>query len=209
MTEIKETEGSSPRIQTMESSHVDEVVEIHLQAFPDFFLSFLGVNFLKAYYLAIIRHESTIKLVVHDSMTVKGFVVGPMNPCGFYSSLLKTDWLSFALSSIPSLIRRPQILPRIFRAFLKPAQSNYGTNVAELSSLAVKPQKQGKNYGQLLVNEFIGQCKNRSGKGIILTTDAFGNDKVNNFYRKAGFILIGSYSTPENRVMNQYKFIIS
>jgi len=37
-------------ITSLSSSHINSVVEIHLKAFPHFFLSFLGPRFLREFY---------------------------------------------------------------------------------------------------------------------------------------------------------------
>ncbi len=198
-----------PHMIIMESSHVRVVVDIHLLAFPDFFLSFLGKNFLKVYYNAIVHHDNAIKIVLVNKSEVIGFVVGTMNPSGFYSSLIKNDKFAFAWASIPAIIKNPLAIPRLLRAFSKPKQASHDTKASELTSLAVSPQYYRHGYGKLLVNEFVMQCKEKSGRSIKLTTDAVDNEKVNSFYTDAGFVLVRSYTTPEKRLMNEYQYIIS
>lgn len=193
----------------MESSHVGTVVDMHLLAFPDFFLSFLGKKFLQVYYNAIVRHENAIKIVLINKSEVIGFVVGSMNPSGFYSSLIKEDKFAFAWASIPAVIKNPLSIPRILRAFLKPKQTSCDSSASELTSLAVSPQHHRHGYGELLVAEFVKLCKEKSGSSITLTTDAVDNDTVNNFYTKAGFVLARSFITPEKRLMNEYLYKIS
>lgn len=196
-------------LMAMTSGHVRAVVDLHLLAFPDFFLTFLGKSFLTVYYKAIIQHDDAIKIALVDNSQVVGFVVGTMNPSGFYSSLLKNHVFSFALASVPALIKKPQTFFRLVRALGKPKEASAGKDAAELTSLAVLPQYQGHGYGQILVDAFIKQCRERYGRKIMLTTDARNNDKVNSFYTKAGFGLVRSFTTPEQRVMNEYQYIIS
>lgn len=199
---------AQPQFTIMSHSHIGDVVDLHLLAFPDFFLTFLGKSFLSVYYKAIIHHDDAIKIALVNGSQVIGFVVGTMNPSGFYSSLIKNDVFSFAVASIPAIIKKPQTFFRLIRALGKPKQANFGKDVAELTSLAVLPQYHGHGYGQLLVYEFIKQCRERSGREITLTTDAMNNEKVNSFYQKAGFMLVRSFTTPEQRVMHEYQYII-
>ena len=41
-------------VTPLSSSHIDIVVEIHLRAFPNFFLSFLGPRFLREFYASFL-----------------------------------------------------------------------------------------------------------------------------------------------------------
>lgn len=209
MLENKKTSTPVLLLTVMSPDNVRDVVGLHLLAFPDFFLTFLGKSFLSVYYNAIIHHDDAIKIALVNSSQVIGFVVGTMNPSGFYSTLIKNDIFSFAVASIPAIIRKPQTFFRLVRALGKPKQAGQGKDVSELTSLAVLPQYHGHGYGQLLVDAFIRQCRERSGRKIMLTTDAMNNEKVNSFYTKAGFGLVRSFTTPEQRVMNEYQYIIS
>jgi ribosomal protein S18 acetylase RimI-like enzyme len=204
------TKGSSDvYLITMNSNHVSDVVDIHMLSFLGFFLTYLGKNFLSVYYNAITNHDNAIKIVLVNNTKVIGFVVGAIYPAGFYSSLIKNDIFSFAQASIPALMKKPQFLFKILRIFSKPKHANQSKSVSELTSLAVLPQYQEYGYGQLLVSEFVAQCRERSGNKIILTTDAMNNEKVNQFYCKAGFVLSRSFTTLEKRFMNEYEYTIS
>lgn len=78
----------------METEDIDQVVAVHLANFPGFFLSFLGPHFLSLYYLGICSALEGIGFVYSNSVgELVGFVAGSSNPRGFYSRLLKRDWL--------------------------------------------------------------------------------------------------------------------
>lgn len=70
-------------IESMKEIHLDEVVNVHLQSFKGFFLTFLGEKFLRLYYKGIVYHNEAIKLVYLEDSEVKGFIVGSINPSGF------------------------------------------------------------------------------------------------------------------------------
>jgi ribosomal protein S18 acetylase RimI-like enzyme len=63
---------------------------------------------------------------------------------------------------------------------------------------------QGRGIGRALVERWVEEVKRRGYTGCYLTTDANDNDKINNFYRKLGWKIESTYTTPEGRLMNRY-----
>lgn len=189
----------------MEKKDIDQVVRIHQASFPGFFLSFLGPRFLSLYYLGVCEAPEGIAFVsLNLSGDSAGFVVGTTNPRGFYTRLLKRDWLRFSVASVNALLRRPSAIRRVSRALLHPSQNPSGDEVAGLFSIGVSPELQGTGAGKKLVQAFLGEAKRRSCRQVFLTTDRDDNDTVNAFYRKMGFRVEREYTTPEGRRMNEY-----
>lgn len=184
--------------------YLDKVVKVHLESFPGFFLTFLGAKFLRLFYEGVINYQESIKLIYLNDNEVNGFIVGIMNPSGFYTTLLKRDWFRFGIASTPALLRKPKAFFRLIRAVAKPGKTPKDPGVAELSSLAVLPDSQGKGVGKELVTAFIRELRNRGGRALYLTTDACNNDPVNKFYEKMGFKIRQVIKTHENRYMNEY-----
>ncbi|HOK96038.1 MAG TPA: GNAT family N-acetyltransferase [Anaerohalosphaeraceae bacterium] len=200
------------KIIPLQKSHIDLVVDIHIKAFPGFFLSFLGPRFLKEFYQSFAEDPIGIGFVAVDSdcNQVIAVTVGPLVPAGYFKRLLKRKWWAFCLASISAVIKKPSVIKRLFRAvFYRGDSPAHADALALLSSIAVSPDVQAKGIGAALVNAFVQEVKKRGGKGIFLTTDAQGNDKVNRFYQKMGFTLESSYTTPEGRQMNRYILIFS
>ncbi|WP_371372109.1 GNAT family N-acetyltransferase [Sporomusa aerivorans] len=192
-------------VREMDIYDVDHVVAIHLRSFSGFFLSFLGYQFLKAYYSAVCYAADGLRFVFLDeSGKIAGFVVGASNPRGFYSRLLKRDWYKFAAASVEAIFRNPLIIPRLLRALLFPGSNPVGLHVAGLFSIAVSPSDQTKGGGTMLLSAFIAEAGRRGCKQIVLTTDKDNNDAVNKFYVKNGLEVSRQYSTPEGRQMNEY-----
>ena len=106
----------------MGAADVARVVELHLAAFPGFFLSFLGPRFLRLFYAEAVA-VGGICLVVEARGGVAGFVAGSDRPGGFYGALLRRRALAFALAAAPALLRRPSSALRVARALLKPRQA--------------------------------------------------------------------------------------
>lgn len=193
-------------ISFMTEVHLDEIVKIHMESFQGFFLTFLGERFLSLYYKRVIHSDKTIKLVYLENNEVKGFIIGIMNPSGFYSTLLRQDWFRFGFASVPAIFKKPKSFFRLMRALTKPYTTPKNSNVAELSSIAVMPNAQDKGIGTQLIKTFIDNVKSHSVTAIYLTTDNSNNEAVNAFYQKIGFKLKRVFETPEKRVMNEYWF---
>jgi ribosomal protein S18 acetylase RimI-like enzyme len=184
---------------------VSHVVAVHLSSFPGFFLSFLGPRFLSLFYSGICTAPEGIAFVyLNDAGIPEGFVAGTSNPGGFYSRLLKRDWLKFALASIIPVLKKPSVIGRVARAVSHPSGNPIGDDVAGLFSIGVLPELQGTGAGKKLVQAFLNEANHRGCKRVFLTTDRDNNEAVNSFYEKLGFEIERQYVTPEGRRMNEY-----
>lgn len=191
-------------IMQMTINSLDDVVDIHLKSFKGFFLTFLGAKFLNVYYQSVVNHKDAIKFLYIEDSTIKGFIVGTMNPSGFYTALLKQDWFRFGIAALPAVLKKPQSSSRLLRAFAKPTQTLKDRGIVELSSIAVLPDAQKGGIGEKLLNAFVNEAEKRGAKAVYLTTDAYNNEAVNGFYQKHGFAVRRVFETPDKRVMNEY-----
>jgi ribosomal protein S18 acetylase RimI-like enzyme len=189
----------------IEKADIDAVVEVHMIAFKGFFLTLLGASFLRELYKGILIDPSGFGFVAEQN-GVAGFVAGTCQPAGFYTRLIKTRLLRFAVAAIKPLLKNPRIIFRLFRALAMPAENARLEGYGLLMSLAVMPAYQGQKMGQALVQRFLDEAQNRGLRGVILTTDKLNNDGVNRFYQNLGFRISRSFITPENREMNEYLF---
>ena len=194
------------RIRPMTLSEVRDVVHVHLQAFPGFFLSFLGPGFLRELYRGIVSDPAGIAFVAEQDGRILGFVAGTAEPAGFYSRLLKRRFLPFAFHAAMAALRRPAAAPRLLRALGRSKQApDRASGRAELMSLAVLSEARGTGSGAKLVDAFVSRVREINGEAVLLTTDAADNDAVNSFYVNRGFRLCRSFTTPEGRQMNEYE----
>lgn len=186
-------------------SDVSRVVDVHLSSFPGFFLSFLGPRFLSLFYTGVCTAPEGIAFVyLNEAGESAGFVAGTANPGGFYTRLLKKNWLKFALASIIPVLSKPSVIGRLARAVYHPSDNPIGNDVAGLFSIGVLPELQGTGAGKKLVQAFLEEAKIRGCKRVFLTTDRDSNDVVNAFYTKLGFAIERQFVTPEGRRMNEY-----
>ena len=192
-------------VEALAAADVDAVVRVHLRAFPEFFLSFLGPRFLRVFYGSFPDDPIGLAYVARaPSGEVLGAVVGPLNPQGYFRRLLARRWWAFCSASAVAVLRRPGIIPKLCRAVFYRGDSPPGGPRALLSSVAVAPEAQGMGVGRSLVERWVAGARARGARGCFLTTDAQGNESVNAFYRKLGWKVEATYSTPEGRSMNRY-----
>lgn len=193
-------------IRAMTTADVNAAVDVHLAAFPGFFLSFLGRGFLRQLYRGIVDDPSGIAFVADRDGECVGFVAGTAVPAKFYSRLLRQRFLPFAWHGGLAVLRRPSAARRLLRAFTKSSDAPAAaTGRAELMSLAVSPAHREGGLGARLVERFNAEASARGAKIVFLTTDAANNDGVNRFYVRGGFSLVRTFTTPEGRAMNEYE----
>ncbi|MFI3163939.1 MAG: GNAT family N-acetyltransferase [Bacillota bacterium] len=199
MIQIKE-------INNAENKIIEGIVSIHMLAFKNFFLTFLGKEFLKHMYQSYILHsESTIFVAQDESNQIVGFVACSKNMSNLYKFMIKKKLVQFAWYSWCALIRKPVIFMKLIKAFLKPNEVKREENYIEISSIGVHPECKSIGIGTLLLDEVKQKMLDDTVEYINLETDANNNDDVNKFYLKNGFILFRKYETNEGRVMNEYR----
>jgi len=196
-------------VKIKEASYKDiyRIVEIHRKAFPNFFLTLLGDEFLKEYYELVLTYDKGIFLVAEKDGCLLGFAAGFLEPQNFYK-LFKKYKLRLGLKIISALIKRPRLVSRIFANFRRVNRLSNDGNIdrSELASIAVDPAFSGQGIGKLLVKSFIDSSKKLGAKFVYLTTDAKNNDAVNYFYLSMGFKLYKTFMAAPDRAMNEYRY---
>lgn len=195
------------RLEPLTLQQVNAVVSMHLEAFPDYFLSFLGPGFLREFYASFLQDPVGMAFVAYDERgEVFGAVVGPLDSRQFFRRLLLRRWWAFSSASLAAAVCRPTIVPRLFRALAYRGDTPQGPVRALLSSVAVAPEAQGRGVGKALVMRWLDEAQRRGASGCFLTTDADNNEAVNSFYRSLGWQIESTYVTPQRRRMNRYVY---
>lgn len=185
---------------------INQIVDIHLNTFTGFFLTFLGKGFLKQLYKGFGSHEKSGLLIAEHNNTVVGFLAYSEDLSAFYKYLIIKSMIPFAWFSLGAAIRKPSAMIRLIRAFLKPSESKREEAYIELSSLGVLPQMKGQNIGSKLIQQLKDKYKDSQFSYIKLETDAEDNESVNSFYKKNGFAIDHDYTTSEGRKMYEYRW---
>ncbi len=184
------------------------LVEVHLEAFPDFFLSKIGKRFLTVYYQSVATYPQGCVLVLYSANSrLVGFISGFKYPDGFYRHFKKRK-MAIAVALAIGLLKRPYLLPRVvFHARCggkKSVAMSEDENFVELSALAVDPGGQSAGVGQALHAAFEDWAVASGAHGIYLTTDVERNELARNFYAKRGYREIRKIVTPIRRSMSVF-----
>jgi ribosomal protein S18 acetylase RimI-like enzyme len=168
----------------------------------------LGPRFLREYYQCVLGYPRGILLTENGNNGCEGFVSGFVDPTAFYREF-RRHRVRLALAAIRSIVSRPSRMAALLANYRRTGASAVHTNepeVAELSSLAVLPDRAGKGIGTRLVERFVAAARDHGARRVVLTTDATGNDAVNRFYQRLGFTCVRTFEARPGRVLNEYAF---
>jgi len=194
-------------INVKEKQIINEVVQIHLDTFKGFFLTFMGKGFLKCLYKSYCQHKESGVLVAFNDKEPVGFLAYSCDYSGLYKFMIKHKLIPFAWYSLGAFIRKPKVFIRLMRAFLKSNDVKREEKYVELASIGVDPKKTSSGIGTALINELKKMVDFKIYNYILLETDAENNEVANRFYLKNGFKLARTYKTKEGRKMNEYKYL--
>lgn len=187
------TDGDASRtgLRRAHPSDVREIARVHASAFPDAYLTRMGLPFLRSYYTTALASPSCLAVVLEESGEMRGFAVGFSDPGSFYDSLSYAD-VRLALPVALAVLRHPSLIAPTVRNVLRVGGHTQETSFrqcdAELASIAVHAAAQGGGSGRLLLDHFLRMAVSAGAERVVLTTDEDGNESVHRFYRKAGFV---------------------
>lgn len=185
-------------------NYVNEIADIHIKTFKNFFLTFLGKGFLRQLYKGFMTHDKSGVLVAFYEERPVGFLAYSYELSDFYKYLIKKKLIYFMWYGMGALIRKPKILFRLFRALLKPGESASEDKYMEISSIGVTPELKNMHIGTSLIEYAKSVFDSDNYSYIKLETDAIDNESANEFYKRRGFELVNEYQTHEGRKMNEY-----
>lgn len=181
---------------------VNAIVEIHINAFKGFFLTSLGRDFLKFYYICFVKNGETVTMVAEENKIIYGFSAATTKCKGFNGRLIKGNFFLFGLLTFKMLFRSPKSLLRLIRNLTKKGDGVIDKeDYAELYSIGVSRNVQGMGVGKKILIETEKNLKAMGVKRISLTTDYFNNEQAVGFYHSVGYKLLYEFVTYPNRKM--------
>lgn len=194
-------------LDSTDKNYVQRLARLHVKAFPSFFLTQLGIPFLKTLYDGYLQDSESGVIVAEDKEgRLLGFIAYSNDYSAFYRGLIKKKIVQFAWCSFMAVLRHPSFTKRLLGAFKKSDSVVKEENYVELASICVNPKAGGKGVGSGLIDYLKTIVDFDKYAYINLETDADNNDSVNQFYVKNGFVLDRQYVTAEGRRMNEYRY---
>lgn len=193
-------------IRNANENDIEGIVRIHCSAFKGFFLTSLGADFLKFYYLNFVRSKETVTLVAEDGNRVVGFSAATTNCKGFNSRLIKSNLFGFCMLTLKLIFTNSKALLRLVKNLTKKSSEiDDNEEYAELYSIGVDQSQQGKGIGKLMLTKTEVALKHKGVEKVSLTTDYNENEHAIGFYKSMGYKTLYEFVTYPNRKM--YRFI--
>ena len=194
------------QLKNANTAYVKSIAELHKKAFPAFFLTQLGVHFLRTLYAGYVEDPDSGIIVAEEDNRLMGFIAYSNDYPRFYKELMKKHLLKFALCSACAAIRHPSFVKRLLGAFKKSESVVKSERYVELASICVDPNIENRGVGSKLIDCLKEIVDFKTYAYINLETDAEFNDIANRFYIKNGFVLEREFVTAEGRRMNEYRY---
>jgi len=174
----------------LESRHADQVARLHIQGINTGFISSLGIGFVTALYEAIVEDDNSFGFVAEENDKVLGFVAFTTNINKLYKSvILKKGW-RFALLLAGKMFSLKRI-KKVFETLFYPSRTKkMNLPSAELLSIVVADERQGKGLGLQLLQKGLAGCAKRGIDKVKVLVGA-DNKPANELYQKCGFELVG------------------
>ncbi|RDK12127.1 GNAT family N-acetyltransferase [Cupriavidus lacunae] len=172
-----------------EPNDLNQVVDVHLAAFPGFFLTTLGRPFLTVMYRAFLSQPGSVFVVAEENGQLQGFAVGALKRGEGDRTLALKYLFRFLCALIPAVLRNPvRVTRRILGQMLSGrGQPEFPDHSAVLRSIGILPEEKGKGLANDLLCDFEKQARAKGAEAVVLTTDAASNERAIGFYKKNGY----------------------
>lgn len=194
------------KVEKGDVKYITSIAELHRKAFQNFFLTQLGLPFLKTLYKGYINDDKSGIVVAEIKGELVGFMAYSTDYSGFYRRILHKYFVQFVFYAFLAVVFHPLFCKRLFRALRKSEDVRKEEVYVELASICVNPNMEKQGIGSMLIQYLKANTDFSVYKYINLETDACGNDAINQFYLKNGFQIARQYITNEGRKMNEYRF---
>lgn len=181
---------------------VPQIVRIHENAFNGFFLTTLGSRFLQFYYNAFVNSKDGIVFCAVENEHILGFSAATKLCRGFNTKLIKNNVLSFFILAVKLLFTQPRALVRLVRNITKKSDVIVDNeDYAELYSIGVLLETQGKGVGKKLLYATESALKDEGVEKVSLTTDYYNNESAIAFYHSMGYSTLYEFIAYPDRKM--------
>lgn len=166
---------------------IGAIVALHRHSFTNVLIGQMGEDYLQFYYKNIINNPAGVIYIYKMDSEVAGFLAGISTGRGFYTIKYYQKTI---LALLKSIIQRPSILVNLVIYIYRNIIIHGKEPDAELLSIAVDKQYQGRGIGTLLVKNYeTWLMQNNTCKYKVYTDTNYSTG--NALYEKLGFQLSG------------------
>jgi len=183
-------------IVEMTKAHVSTVAKLHRNSIKTGLTAWLGQQFCKHLYWAMGSTPYSFVLVYEDEQHEPlGFICCATNTSKMYRSVILRHFFFLTLSAIGKFFR-PSIIKQVLISIRRPKRfrtgdfSKWQLPEAEVVSIGVSPDAQGKQIGTKLMQAAFEQFR-RLGHNKVRVWTTVDNKQATAFYQKCGFELLG------------------
>ena len=189
-------------IRKIEREDLPKMVTVHKDSFKGFFLTELGDHFLSTYYDCVRKDDKGVLIGLFDESQLCGFFAATTLSKGFNKDIIKKNFLQFFLIGLRLLFTQIPSLVRLFKNFTKTSKEVKDSGeYAELLSIGVSVNKQGRGLGKKLLTQFEDEMRLKGCSTLSLTTDYNDNEKAIHFYKDLGYSVYYDFIAYPNRRM--------
>lgn len=185
------------KLSSGETYLIDDIAQTHIEIFEGYFLSNLGVKFLRKYYMAFALDPQSDIFVAKQNKEISSFIVVSKDPQRVIKYLVKKNlfWLGVIFLKKFFLLDFGFFFDVIKKAknqlaniFSKKNTSARGDGHVRLLSIATKPSSRGSGITSQLMNFSISYLHSSEFKSLGLSVFS-DNTKAISFYTKHEFYL--------------------
>jgi len=177
-------------IKSLSKSHSTQTAHLHIQGIPTGFISSLGRDFVTALYEAIAEDKNSFGFVAVEDDKVLGFIAFSTNLNKLYKSIILKRGLRFAFLLAGKMFSLERIKRTLETLFYPGRTKGMNLPSAELLSIVVADESQGKGLGGQLLQKGLAECAKRGIEKVKVLVGA-DNKPANKLYLKCGFELVG------------------
>lgn len=175
-------------INELNIRHAEQVAWLHIQGINTGFISSLGIEFVMALYGAIAEDKNSFGFVAVEDDKILGFVAFTTNLSKLYKAIILKRGLHFAFLLAGKMFSLERIKKVLETLFYPGRIRKINLPSAELLSIVVAQQGQGKGLATQLVQAGLQECQKREIDKVKVLVGT-GNEAANKLYLKCGFEL--------------------
>lgn len=183
-------------VAPMTRAQASAVAKLHLQSIKVGLIASLGQRFCEALYRGIAKSPYGFVLVYEDEQHhALGFICCATNTSRMYKSIVLRHFFPLVLTAIRKVFS-PSVLKQILSAIKRPKTfksgdfSKWELPEAEIFSMAVSPDTQGKHIGTKLIQAAFDRFRSLGCSKVRVWT-IVEKEQATGFYQRCGFKLLG------------------